>query len=167
MSATLQTDHWNGQVIDRENAPRMHQFMLRNREHLAPWIPVPDDLGELDARIGELETEVREGTALRLMLTDAADPEGPALGYIMFTRMRDEGGRTCMISGGIDCELQGRGLMSEAMGGAFEMLSSLGFERVEARVAPENERSIALVERMGFALVRRDEEGLWFERRTH
>ena len=46
---------------------------------------------------------------------------------------------------------QGRGLMSEAVGLALNYaFSRLGLHRVEANIQPENTRSIALAQRLGF-----------------
>ena len=71
--------------------------------------------------------------------------------------------RTCVISYELAADAWGQGYMSEALRAAITWgFAEMALNRIEARIHPANERSLALAQRLGFAqegLLR--EAGFW------
>jgi ribosomal-protein-alanine N-acetyltransferase len=130
-------------------------FYQRNREHFAPWDPpIPPDFLSLVGQARRVElacTDFRAQTALRYWLTLREDPRR-IVGQVHFSQLARGAFQNSMLGYSVDRALQGAGLMSEALrAGIDEVFSDrVRLHRVQANVRPENARSIALLERLGF-----------------
>jgi RimJ/RimL family protein N-acetyltransferase len=87
---------------------------------------------------------------LRPILLRTADSSLAAIGYLNFHSRPDEGG---MVEVGYTLlpEMRGRGYAIEAVRAAFDWATRVhGIRRFRAAVAPDNERSLNLIAKLGF-----------------
>jgi [ribosomal protein S5]-alanine N-acetyltransferase len=150
----LETERLFLQVPPVGAAARLVDYCVRNRMHLGPWEPTRTaeyyTLPFWRNQILGAREEFLGGLSVRTVLIER-DP-----------RARD-GGRSSPVVGAInltqivrgdslDQNAQGRGLMTEALAAlvtyAFE---ELDLHRLMANYRPENARSAAVLERLGFA----------------
>ncbi len=130
-------------------------FLLRNesRAFLEPWEPTwrADEMTEsaFRTRVIRNEQEFSSGQAVPLFLVSRADNQlmgGLTIGYI-----RRGVAQCCMIGYWMGERYAGKGHMEQALRLALPYIfSSLQLHRVEAACIPENQRSIRLLEKVGF-----------------
>jgi ribosomal-protein-alanine N-acetyltransferase len=136
------------------HAPSLAEFFRRNERHLAPWDP-PRPAGILGAEFWQTECEraaedYEDGAVVRWLLFLPATPQ-QVIGRINFTQIARGPFQSCMLGYAIDAGFEGRGLMREALEAAIEhVFIALRLHRVQANYVPENLRSGALLERLGF-----------------
>ncbi len=128
-------------------------YVSANREHLAPWSPVPPvdwyDEGAWRTRLAAWDRERRRGQALRTFLRDRDG--GPILGTANLTRITRGAFEACNLGYSLAREAEGKGLMAEALDALLcHAFGELGLHRVEANHMPANIRSEALLRRLGF-----------------
>ncbi|MBI4508021.1 MAG: GNAT family N-acetyltransferase [Deltaproteobacteria bacterium] len=138
-------------------APRAVAFFAQNRAHLEPWEP-PRPSGyyteswwreRLERGLREFEADL----SLRLMLFWRGQPESPVLGTVNFTSFVRGALQACSVGYSLDRNLQGQGLMTEALRGAIPyVFGDLGFHRISAGYLPTNERSGRVLRRLGFVV---------------
>lgn len=145
----------------RAGEPRMaaalSDFLLRNQAHFAPWGPVqPADFASATTvarRLADDEEQREDGSALRWWLFTRGD-RGLAriIGQVHFSQISRGAFQSAMLGYQIDAAWQGQGLMREALGAALAEVFGprVRLHRVQANVRPENARSLALLERLGF-----------------
>ena len=136
-------------------APATAAFYARNRTVHAQWNPpLPEALFSTEGqhqRLAEAATAAAIGSGLGwwLFTRDAPDV---AVGQIHFTQIARRAFCNAMLGYAVDSAHEGRGLMREALqaalGDAFG--PRVGLHRVQANVRPENTRSLALLDRLGF-----------------
>jgi ribosomal-protein-alanine N-acetyltransferase len=132
-------------------------YLARNRAAHAPWNPpMPEPLF------------TSEGQAERLQAAAGAEAEGSQIGWWLFLA-QDRGDAavigharlsqiargpfwSAMLGYAIDHAHEGCGLMREALDAVLADAFGLriGLHRVQANVRPENRRSLALLDRLGF-----------------
>jgi RimJ/RimL family protein N-acetyltransferase len=114
------------------------------------WTLVPAGYDLDDARefAERAQTEADTGEALSLIVVDAGtDAFLGSLGVIEF----DHGDRRCEIGYWLAPWARGRGVMTRAIPLLCRWLfDELGMMRIAAAAEPENERSLAVLERVGF-----------------
>ncbi|MDQ0319456.1 ribosomal-protein-alanine N-acetyltransferase [Pararhizobium capsulatum DSM 1112] len=130
-------------------------FQLRSesRAFLEPWEPTwrADEMTEsaFRTRVIRNEQEFSSGQAVPLFLLSRAENEllgGLTIGYI-----RRGVAQCCMIGYWMGERHAGKGHMEQALRLALPYIfSSLQLHRVEAACIPENQRSIRLLEKVGF-----------------
>ena len=138
-------------------AGRMLLYQVKNEEHFAPFTPPRSPrlgtVGYWEETVRGYAEERRTGIAVRLAMFDKRDPDGPILGTCSLSNILFGPYRGAILGFGIDCDQQGRGLMTEAVRAtvayAFETLK---LHRVTANHLPTNERSASLLRRAGFAV---------------
>jgi len=87
---------------------------------------------------------------LRWAIASKSDPAGMLAGTCGFFRW-NRGWRTCMLGYELGPQAQGRGLMREALRAILPWaFGTLGIERVEAQVHPDNAASLATLAALGF-----------------
>lgn len=131
-------------------------YYRTNREHLRPFDPRrPDIFYEERFWRMQLRQNVEDQAAdraLRLFIFAAADPDR-VIGNIGFSNFVRGVGQYCTLGYSIDAEYEGRGFMSEALGVAIaHAFKVLNLHRVEANYMPHNQRSAALLRRLGFVV---------------
>lgn len=135
-------------------------FYQRNAAHLAPWDPPspPDFATEAfqRERMGNVLADVAAGAALRWWLQPLDDPSR-LVGSIGLTQIARGAFHNAMLGYAIDGARQGQGLMHEALQAviAHAFSPAVHLHRIQANVRPENLRSLALLQRLGF-----EDEGL-------
>jgi ribosomal-protein-serine acetyltransferase len=135
-------------VLEEPDTDELYALIDANRDYLARWLPWAGD-------------QTREGTlelirAARRQLVDsngfqaAIVDGGRIVGVIGFHGI-DWHHRCTSIGYWLSQDAQGRGTMTDAVRAMLNhALSVWGLNRVEIRASVENERSRALIERLGF-----------------
>ncbi len=130
-------------------------YYRRNREPHARWNP-PQPASMFTAegqreRLAASADAIAAGTLIGwwLFLPDAPDR---ALGQIHLSQMARAPFCNAMLGYSIDAANEGQGLMREALAAvlADAFNERVGLRRVQANVRPENTRSLALLDRLGF-----------------
>jgi ribosomal-protein-alanine N-acetyltransferase len=136
-------------------AAALCDYQSRNRAHFAPWDPpTPASFYGETAQAERIRTGLRafaEGSALRWWLSPLADP-GRVVGTVHISQIARGAFHSAVLGYGLDAELQGHGLMHEALGAAIAEAFSLrvNLHRLQAAWRPENLRSGAVLQRLGF-----------------
>jgi [ribosomal protein S5]-alanine N-acetyltransferase len=144
-------------LLSPDDAQRMLDYCVRNHAHLAPWEPrraaAYYTLAYWSERIPALLDEARCGAAIRWVLTNREQANGPIIGTCSLTQIARGVSQSGILGYGLDHEQEGQGLMTEALravvGYAF---GRLGLKRVMANYIPSNERSALLLKRLGFVV---------------
>ena len=134
---------------------RVVDYYHRNREHLGPWEPqrgpeffTPDWWRrqlELNQR------EFREDRGARMVVVKRGDPEMRVIGVVNLSHLVRGSFLACYLGYSIDHELQGSGVMAEALRAVLDYaFGELGLHRVMANYQPQNLRSGRLLQRLGF-----------------
>jgi [ribosomal protein S5]-alanine N-acetyltransferase len=130
-------------------------FWQRNRAAHARWNPTLPESAYTEAgqreRLAAAVKAAAEGRELRWLLLPAGDASR-VLGHLSFTQIARGPFFSAMLGYAIDAAHEGQGLMREALQAALDEVFSarIGLHRVQANVRPENERSLALLTRLGF-----------------
>lgn len=129
--------------------------------HLDRWSPPPAEGYFTEEfwreRLAVSIEEFRADRAVRFVLQARAQPGGdtplgaPVIGTCNYTNIVRGAFHACHLGYQIGRDHQGQGLMAEALraGNAF-MFSELRLHRIMANFRPENDRSRALLARLGF-----------------
>jgi len=134
----------------------VHDYRRRNARHLAPWDPpMPADHLQpavIQARLAEAAQAMAMNLAWRWWLTQ---PEAPqrVIGSIALTGLERGPFQNAQLGYAIDATCQGQGLMHEALQAVIERVfrpDALALHRLQAAVRPDNPRSVAVLERLGF-----------------
>lgn len=134
------------------------EYHQRNEAHFARWDP-PMPPGFLSARhqadrLRQANEAFAAGIAYRYWLVEPAERRR-VIGTVHFSTIVRGAFHSAMLGIALDHAAEGRGLMAEALGMAFaEMFSPrVNLHRVQAAVRPENERSLAVMRRLGFEAI--------------
>ena len=139
-------------------------FQRRNRRYFAPWDPpTADSFFTLEAQSQRVQhglESFRADTSYRYWIVDATRAGGARLptcdveviGSIHFSQVSRGAFQNAMLGYALDEHHVGRGLMTEALTAAIaEMFSPrVNLHRIQAAYRPENARSAAVLERLGF-----------------
>jgi [ribosomal protein S5]-alanine N-acetyltransferase len=130
-------------------------YYRRNREAHARWNP-PQSASMFTAdgqreRLAASAAAVAAGTLVGWWLFLHETPDH-AVGQIHLSQIARAPFCNAMLGYSIDAAREGRGLMSEALTAvlADAFGPRVGLHRVQANVRPENRRSLALLDRLGF-----------------
>jgi ribosomal-protein-alanine N-acetyltransferase len=138
-------------------APRLLAYAVDNAEHLRGWEPTPPDDYFTEAywveRIARAHADFHADRSLRMHLFARADPDGPVLGQVSLSNIVRGVFQACHLGYSLDHRHVGRGLMSEALRATVHFaFDGFGLHRVMANYRPTNERSGALLRRLGFVV---------------
>lgn len=130
-------------------------YFARNHGHFTPWDPPLSALhGHCAfhaASLAEQRSLFDAGTGWIWWLSphDALDR---VIGSVNLSNIVRGSFHGCNLGYGIDALQQGRGLMTEALAAAIGAAFAPGanLHRIQAAVRPENARSLAVVQRLGF-----------------
>ncbi len=134
-------------------ALQIAEFFARNREHLAPWDPAPPPGFYTESfwrpRVAEMQLEFQRHTALRLHVF--LKESGALIGMANFANLRRGVSQCCGLGYRMDGQLQGQGLMTEALARGIQFIfDDLNFHRIEANFIPHNLASGRVLEKLGF-----------------
>ncbi|WP_376791923.1 GNAT family N-acetyltransferase [Thermoflexus sp.] len=148
-------------LLERHHAESLFALTDRNRDHLRPWLPWVDrvrDVVDSLAFIEEGLMRFARGSGYELGIWR----EGALIGVIGVHGI-DRANASTSIGYWLDAGHQGRGIMTRAVTAVLDdLFLDRGLHRVEIRVAPENHRSRAIPERLGFRM-----EGVLREAERH
>ena len=131
----------------------LHEYALRNREHLQPWEPQRADTYYLEDYWVELVqqrlSDQQAGQALHLL---ALTPDSQrVLAQCNFTNIQFGVACSANLGYSVDAAAQGRGLMTQVLRHALAyVFEALDLHRVAAANMPENEASGRVLTKLGF-----------------
>jgi len=139
-----------------DHAAALRDYMARNREHFAPYLPpLPEGLHTLEfwnERLTAWREERAGDQSLRFLLLDRG-PQRPLVGDCAFTNIVRGPFQACHLGYKLDRQYVGRGLMREALDAAIDhAFHALKLHRIMANYQPTNERSGRLLRRLGFTI---------------
>ncbi len=132
-------------------------FTKENARHLSPWEPpAPEGYHTLRFWRERLARNLREferGVSVRFAIYWRRDPKSPLLGNCNFTNLVSGAFHCATLGYRLDHRVQGQGVMTEALRAATQyMFREQGFHRIQANYRPTNERSGAVLRRLGFVV---------------
>ncbi|WP_199053259.1 GNAT family N-acetyltransferase [Aquitalea sp. ASV15] len=137
----------------------MLDYQVRNRQHFAAWDPKPGDMFFTELywtmQLRQQALSWEQGRGARFLLTQPEQPR-QIIGTVSLSNIVRGVFQAAHLGYGIDHSLQGQGLMHEAVGEIIRFaFDDLRLHRLQANYQPHNQRSAALLQRLGFV-----EEGL-------
>jgi ribosomal-protein-alanine N-acetyltransferase len=147
------------------DAPALLAYHLRNDERLARWDPRRGDaLAQHAAWIASRLGESRAGRARSWLAFDRAVPE-TLVGEVQLDAISRAPQHTAMLAYSLDAAYEGRGYAREAVAAVIEYaFGRLDLRSLSAAYDPANDRSGALLRRLGFAEISRTAVIPGFER---
>ena len=151
---------------DTTLAPAVRAFQRRNRRHFERWDPpTSETFYTLEAQVQRVQAGLEaflSDTAYRYWLVDISRSGGARIpladsevvGSVHFSQITRGAFHNAMLGYALDEAHVGQGLMTEALTAAIaEMFSRrVNLHRIQAAYRPENHRSEAVLERLGFRL---------------
>jgi ribosomal-protein-alanine N-acetyltransferase len=126
------------------DAPSLISANLANRAYHAPWVHPPLDRAAFD----RFFASVRAGRSISMI---GHMPDGAIIGVLNFSEIVRSNFQSCYLGYYGMASFAGRGLMSLCLrAGLIHMREAEKLHRVEANIQPDNLRSLALVQRLGF-----------------
>jgi len=152
----LKTDRLVLRPVASIHAEAMLDYQRRNREHLEPWDPTHTDqyftLPYWTVRLAQRAREWDEGKGAAYLLFARGD-ERTVIGTAALSNVARGVMQSCTLGYGIDRKLQGQGLMNEALTAMIDLaFGELGLHRIQANYQPHNQRSAAVLGRLGFVI---------------
>jgi ribosomal-protein-serine acetyltransferase len=135
-------------LLEDSDAVELHALVEANRAYLSRWMPwaSSQSLGDTSAFIESARRQAAENDGFQAAIVF----EGRIAGVVGFHSV-DWPHRKTSVGYWLGEEHQGRGTMTRAVRALVDhALRTWQLHRVEARVAPENVRSRAVLERLGF-----------------
>jgi ribosomal-protein-alanine N-acetyltransferase len=138
-------------------APRMVDYLQRNREHVAFTSPPRPadyyDVAAWEQRFRNAQEDARAGRSLSLVLFGRGALDGPVFGDINFSNIVRGPFLACFLGYALDRAHEGQGLMFEALQAAIgHVFEELKLHRIMANYMPINQRSGRLLRRLGFVV---------------
>lgn len=135
-------------------AGRVAAFYARNAQHLARWEPRRSKLDDAQVQRLSLQQQAQafaEGSAWRWLLLPAGE-EGRVIGTVALSGLQLGFHHSAHLGFALDAEVQGRGLMREALETVIDSAFGawMNLHRLQAACRPENARSLKLLEGLGF-----------------
>ena len=143
-------------------APAVRDFYLRNRGHFRRWDPPSNEASyTLEAQAARVQVGLEAflaGSAYRwwiVPLDDTTAPDmtsPPVIGSVHVSQVVRGAFHSGSLGYALDEAHVGRGLMTEALHAAIAEVFSerVNLHRLQAAYRPENERSAAVLRRLGF-----------------
>ncbi|WP_349745158.1 GNAT family N-acetyltransferase [Roseateles cavernae] len=131
-------------------------YQQRNQSHFARWDPpYPADFFAPEAvaeRLAQGEQAFAAGSAYRYWFSRREDP-ARLIGQVHLSQVARGAFQNAILGYSLDEQAQGQGLMQEALRAVIaEMFGAqVRLHRIQAAVRPENQRSRAVLQALGFA----------------
>lgn len=134
-----------------DDAAVLREVVRRNREHLSPFMPWARELLSLDDQVALLRSfRARYDRDEDYVLGAFLHGKVPIGGTGLHLRVGPGGAE---IGYWVDAEHEGRGYVTEWVAALSRVaLEAMDLDRVEIHCAPENTRSAAVAERLGFTM---------------
>jgi ribosomal-protein-alanine N-acetyltransferase len=151
MFPEISTPRLQMRVLQTEDLTAYQQYLTQNREHLRPWEPERNESffsdQECIARISLMHQHTEAATAIPFSLFMGRD----MIGVCNFSNIVQGVFQACHLGYAISAAHQGKGLMREAVeAGIHYMFEKQNLHRIMANYRPENLRSAALLDSLGF-----------------
>ncbi|MFI3308891.1 ribosomal protein S5-alanine N-acetyltransferase [Ewingella allii] len=149
----LTTDRMVLRLVHERDAHRMADYYVENRAFLKPWEPVRDEShcypSGWQARLGLITEMQKQGNAYYFILLDP--DENNVQGVANFSNVLRGSFHACFLGYSLGEKWQGQGLMFEALQSLIRyMQRQQKMHRIMANYMPHNQRSGALLHRLGF-----------------
>lgn len=137
-------------------AAAVGDYQQRNQAHFSRWDPpYPADYFEPGAtldRLAQGEQAFAEGSGYRYWFSRREDP-GRVIGQANVSQIARAAFQNALLGYSLDQAAQGAGLMQEALRAIVAQMfgAQIRLHRIQAAVRPENLRSRAVLQRLGFA----------------
>ncbi|MFZ6843840.1 ribosomal protein S5-alanine N-acetyltransferase [Undibacterium sp. RuTC16W] len=140
-------------TLTPEDAPVLKDFLVKNRAHLAPWEPVREEsffsLEQCQQRLTSNWLSMESGQAVFLAIFKKND--SAMIGACNFNNIVRGIFQACHLGYAMAAQYEGQGYMTEALQAAIQhMFTQQGLHRIMANHMPENKRSAAVLQRLGF-----------------
>jgi ribosomal-protein-alanine N-acetyltransferase len=157
----LKTDRLVLRLPEPADVPAIVRYYSRNAEHFAPTDP-PRPTAFLTPtfwydQVRQARREQEAEMTLRLVLfrrmpgQDRGETE--VVGTANFTQIVRGPLQACYLGYGLDRQAEGQGLMTEGLQAAIaHVFGTLGLHRIMANHLPDNARSAAVLQRLGFTV---------------
>lgn len=154
MLPTTATERLLLRVLDKTYARPVLEYYKRNRDFLSEWEPQrePDfyTLGYHQEQLSANWDAMEQGSALCLWIFRQKASDQP-IGYLNFSQIIRGSFLSCMLAYKLDKSYINQGFMTEAVKkGVKIMFEDFQLHRIEANIMPKNERSIRVIEKLGF-----------------
>lgn len=154
MQKVYETERLVLKVIDKSYAELVMDYYLNNKCFLEQWEPVKKkefytkqyQEEQLDKELSSIENN----NALRLWIFKKED-ENRIIGTVGFSNIVRGAFLSCTLGYKLDKDEINKGYITEAIQKGIEvMFNEFGLHRIEANIMPKNNRSIRVVEKLGF-----------------
>ena len=140
-------------LINATDSAELADYYLRNRTHFSPWEPKRGrDFYEHETMLNRiLEAEGEFHADKQVKLGAFCQQNQRIIASIDFSQIVRGPLQACFVGYSIDAQHQGQGLMQEFMPPCLDyMFNQFNMHRVMATYTVANQRSAALLERLGF-----------------
>ncbi|WOG25946.1 GNAT family N-acetyltransferase [Endozoicomonas sp. 8E] len=140
-------------LLDSEHAGLLLEYRLTNRDHLTPWEPVRSrgfyTLEQCEHQLTEQYKSFEEGSGFQL--TAMTPDRKEIIGLCNFNNVVHGAFQACHLGYSISKKYQGQGLMFEIVSAGMDYIfQEAKLHRIMANYIPDNHRSAALLEKLGF-----------------
>jgi [ribosomal protein S5]-alanine N-acetyltransferase len=154
-SPILKSERLLLRVPQVQDAERLADYVLRNRDHLAPWEPSRHaeyfTLAFWLDEITRLECQRLADQAVSFILLARDRPDGPILGRTSITNIVRGSFQAGHLGFALANASVGHGLMFEALLQVIAFaFTCLNLHRILANYQPDNQRSATLLRKLGF-----------------
>lgn len=152
---TLETERLLVRLADRDDAQELIDYDRRNADHLRRWEPArdPEILSDVEARARSLARGVAAAEAGQayLFLARSRDLASGVIAVAHLSEVIRGILQGCYLGYSVDAAYEGQGIAAEAVSAVVQFaFQTLRLHRVMANYQPANERSAALLRRLGF-----------------
>ncbi|KEY57934.1 ribosomal protein S5-alanine N-acetyltransferase [Serratia sp. DD3] len=149
----LTTDRLVVRLVYERDAHRLAEYYAENRAFLKPWEPTRDEShcypSGWQVRLEMISEMQKQGAAYYFILLDPDEHE--VYGVANFSNVLRGSFHACFLGYSLGAKWQGQGLMYEALQSAIRyMQRQQRMHRIMANYMPHNQRSGALLARLGF-----------------
>ncbi len=150
----LKTKHLSIRIPTTKDAVKLRDYYIRNRIHLSKWEPSRSasfySTPWWQFRIEQIIREYSEGSAVSFVAFSPDDSEVVAVAN--FSNIIQGVFKSCYLGYSIGKDYEGKGLMTEFLQACLAFVyENIGLHRVMANYIPTNQRSSALLTKLGFA----------------
>ncbi len=149
----IETEKTTLTLLDETQADLMLSYYSENKAHFMHWEPKRDNefytLETFQVMLSENERLFEDGSAIKLAVMNKNKTK--VIGVCNFTNIIRGVFQGCNLGYSIDKQYQGKGVMYEALDAAIRyVFKQLGLHRVMANYVCENDRSSAVLKKLGF-----------------
>ncbi|WP_428772389.1 ribosomal protein S5-alanine N-acetyltransferase [Vibrio sp.] len=147
------TDEFTVRTAEITDAEKIVSYFKQNRNYLKPWEPKRDEMfftiEGWQQRLFKLSELHQHGLGYYLIIVDRQSQD--VLGTISFSQISRFPFHACSVGYSLGEQAQGRGIMTQALRLAVDYMFTIqNMHRIMASYMPRNQRSEAVLQRLGF-----------------